>query len=246
MVNEQTLLAGFATEDKEKIRTHLHRLLPYLDTERIVIVGGLAIRYYVIQAGIAYPQRPINDLDILAQTVDVLSKAVKNEFLIYHFHPRSEEGKFFIALVDPISKTKIDIFDYTFQTEELQKVVFEDYTLSITSPEDQLVKTVFDIQRISPEAKVDPKQFCDARLLLQIVDRKKAELFWKRKNFSGFPDSLMSAFEKAEIIAKRHPEWLKEKPFQKRKPYICPDCVHRAEFPITPMTEIYKTLGYVE
>lgn len=246
LTNVKEFLMGFSKKDRRKIITHLKRLLSHLDLKRIVFVGGLVVRYHITQAGISYPLRPMNDLDILAEDIGVVSPEVKDEFLVYHHHPPNKKGNFYLVLVDPRSKTKIDIFDYSLAPEEVQEVPFEKYLLRVISAEDQLVKTIFDIQRISENAKVDPKQFCDARLLLQIVDVSKADMFWKRKKFQGLPNSLIDAFQRAEAIAKQHPEWLQEKPFRKIKPYRCPECVSTQELPITPMEEIYKILGYIE
>lgn len=243
---EQKLISGFTEEESRRIGIHLNKLIPYLDINRFVIVGGLAIRYHLTKAGMVYPQRPFNDLDIIAEDINVVSPKVKKDFLIYHHHPQNENGNFYLVLVDPVSKTKIDIFDYSVKPQDIDKVQFGSYSLNIQSPEDQLVKTVADVQRLSVETKVDPKQFSDAHLLVQIADIGKADEYWRQRQLAGLPDSIVAALERAEQIAQNHPIWLKEKPFRKEKSYICQDCVSTADFPITPMEEIYKLLGYVE
>lgn len=243
MKSKVTIGSGFTKQDIFKIETHLHRLLQYIDTNHVVFVGGLAIRYFVSKAGISYPRRPFNDLDLIAENLNYISPTITNTFLVYHHHPEVN-GTFYLVLVDPISKTKIDIFDYSFAPEEIIKVPYETYSLQLQSPEDQLVKTVFDTQRISESAHVDPKQFRDAQVLLSIVNRRKAERFWEKKHLS--PPSLITSFHRAETIAKSHPDWLQEKPTRKPMPYICPGCVSTTRFPVTPMEKIYKVLGYVE
>jgi len=43
--------------------------------------------------------------------------------------------------------------------EGFEEVVFHGSKIKVVDTEDQLVKTVFDIQRISQENKVDPKHY---------------------------------------------------------------------------------------
>lgn len=43
----ERLLRGFSDSEAERIRVHLEKLLPHLIIDQIVIVGGLAIRYYL-------------------------------------------------------------------------------------------------------------------------------------------------------------------------------------------------------
>lgn len=235
---EDGLLIGFSGEEKERIKTHLQKLLPYLRKGGFTIVGGLAIRYHLASKGIPYPQRPFNDLDIIIENSGVVSPAVAKDFLIYHYHP----DDFYIALVEPITKTKVDVFKALPAPHKTIPVNFGEETLRVVSIEDQLVKTVFDIQRISEEKKVDPKQFSDTRLLMQIADLKLANQFWRENQFGD----LMEAVNRAESIAKSHPDWLQEKPFTKPNPYVCPNCQSTNDFKVTPMEQVYKVLGYVE
>lgn len=244
-MKKDVLVKGFKTVDSKRIKSHLGKLLPYIDTNKMVIVGGLAIRYLIAQAGIKYPARGFNDLDLMVKTVGAISPKVAKDFLIYHFH-YSKKDSFFIALVDPVLKIKVDIFDWRPPLEEYTIVKFGNYKLKMRSIEDQLVKTVSDLQRISSEKRVDPKQFLDATLLMKIANTKFADIIWGKRNFSNYPNSIMSAFDRARDIAKLHPEWVKENPFKKPKPYQCPDCKSTKEFKITPMRQIYEILGYTE
>ena len=244
MENLDSLITDFSVSDAKRVKTHLTKLLPYIDINKMVIVGGLAIRYLLTKAGIKYPIRPFNDLDLMVKEASDVSPKVSNDFLIYHYHP-PRNNSFYIVLVDPVSKTKVDIFDWDPPLEEFITVDFKGYQLKMRSTEDQLVKTVYDIQRISEEKKVDPKQFEDTKLLMQIVDLKKANKIWRKRNFKDYPNSLQKAVERANKIAKQHPEWLQRDPFKIAEPYQCVACKSTKKFKITPMKEIYKILRYV-
>lgn len=244
-MKENELINGFTKIDSKRIGGHLRTLLPHLKPNKFVIVGGLAIRYHLAQNDINYPRKLFNDLDIIAEHPSVVLPTVTSDFFISHYH-RNNENSFYIVLIDPKTKTKVDIFDYEMAPEQTINVDFDGQSLKLVSIEDQLVKTVFDIQRISSQSHVDPKQFLDTRLLMQIADMKRANLIWQRRNFKMYPRYIVEAIEKAQKIAEDHPEWIQEKPFYKPKPYKCNECINLPQFPLTPMEKIYKIMGYIE
>jgi len=237
------LIVGFNQQDSNKVKSLLLRLIPYLEENKYILVGGIAIRYHLISKGVPYNIRPFNDLDVIAKEENTLNPKVTQDFLISHYHP-AKNSEPYIALVDPFTKTKVDIFGYDPVPEETFNIDFEGYTVKIPSSEDQLVKTVLDVQRISEKAKVDPKQFEDARLLMKVSDLKVAIRIWKRKYFARFRTNLIETLEKAEKRRSQHPEWVVKNPFRKPEPYICKECVDANKFPLTPMDKIYKILDY--
>ena len=89
-------------------------------------------------------------------------------FYIGHFHQLSET-RFYLTLVDAETKLKTDLFDYIIPPQKVIYVDFKSGKIPVISVEDQLVKTIIDIMRISKTARVDPKQFTDAHLLLKIA-----------------------------------------------------------------------------
>lgn len=241
---ENLLFTAFSESESERIDRHLSKLVKHLTTDRFVIVGGLAIRYHLQQAGIAYPPRQFNDLDIIAESLDVVHPDIKDDFLVYHFH--QAEDSFYFALVDEETRTKVDIFDWEKPPDKVVEVPFNNTTIKVVSVEDQLAQTVYDIQRISEETKVDPKQFLDAQLLSGIVDMKRADELWKKRRNTEYPKSISDAIQRAESIRQEHPQWIQKNPFRKPQPYDCPGCVKSTKFPLDSMDKIYRVLGYIE
>ncbi len=240
------LISGFSEEETQRVITHIERLMPHLNLSKIIVVGGLAIRYHVYKAGLDNHFGDVNDLDLVAYNYQAVNPSVVKDFMIYHIHPpRKEDGLFYIVLVDPVSKVKVDIFSPN-AWEETIKVKFGDYDLKVAAVEDQLVKTTLDINRISEEAHVDPKQFAEMKVLAQIADMEKANIIWQSRHFSKYPNFLKDAIERAEKIANEHPQWVQKHPFKRGAPYKCSYCVNTLEFPLTPMEKIFKQLGYVE
>lgn len=241
-MSEEELIIGFEDEDRQRVIGHLTRLLPYLKPDNFVIVGGLAIRHHLLAHGISYPKRPFNDLDIIAKTADTVSPSVCQQFLVYHYHPNDN----FLALADPVFRVKTDVFNYYPSPHDVVKILLCGQEVNIISVEDQLVKTVLDIQKVSSGIKVDPKQFEDARLLMKIADIDKADSYWRENNFPNCPSGLLDAFNVAEAIAEKHPEYLQEKPFRKSEPYNCEHCKNANDFLVSPMDQVYQILGYIE
>lgn len=235
---ENELIRGYSPSETEKVKTHLERLLPHLTAERFVIVGGLAIRRGLISRGIDYPQRTFNDLDIIVEEESVVHPSITQDFLVSHHHP-----DFYFALVDPVSKTKIDVFNWAVPPFSTEKIQFGNNSVHITDLENQLTVTVFDLLKASDEIKRDPKMISDMELMLSVADLKKVQQIWqKREQPTNFSDSV----EQVRRLYSQHPEFFKEKPWHKPKPYQCKECINTSDFPLTPMEKVYKVLGYIE
>ncbi|MEK9200453.1 MAG: hypothetical protein AAB909_00600 [Patescibacteria group bacterium] len=224
-----------------RARDTLRKLIPYIEPDAFIIVGGVAIRYLLSSRHIDYPRRPFNDLDLVTKSLDVVSRKAADEFLVYHHHPVDS----FLSLVDPLSKTKIDIFHEEGE-RNVERVMFDDKTIDISSAEDQLVRTVLDVQSISADMHRDPKWFENMRLLAKIADMKKANEIWKSYRPQNYSENIEEVMEMSERLAKDHPEWLKEKLFRRDKPYKCEQCKNINGFDVVPMEKVYEVLGYVE
>lgn len=247
MNNDDPLLKGFPKDERKRISVFLDKLLRHFSPDNFAIVGGLAIRYHIIKRGIPYPGRSLNDVDIIVKDINGIPSSVTKDFLIAEWHPLKKSGYFIVKLVDPKTKIKADIFPFQPSSpKHFVKVTFKGKQINLVGIEDQLVKAVFDIQRISARDKVDPKQFSDTKRLMKIADIELADKIWRSNKFRPYPQSLQDAIKRAKKIGTEHPEWLQEQPFRKPKPFKCSECKPPADFPLTPMEEIYKIMGYGE
>lgn len=238
---------GYAERDVTRVHALLRDLIPHLRPKKFILVGGIATRYNVARAGLSFPIRPLNDVDIIIEDIDVILPTVTQDFLVYHRHPKPDyNGLFYVALIYPKAKLKVDFFDYSNEPEKVYQVNFGDSVVHIQSSEDQLVNTAQQAQRISLKDKVDPKQISDLLLLAKASNIKCAEQIWMRKHFQKYNITLSEAIQRGVKIAEKHPEWLQVKPRRKHQPYECPDCVSAKEFPVTAMEVIYEIMGYKE
>ena len=237
-MSSKELIQGFSPPEAERITRHFERLIPNLQQNRFVVVGGLAIRSGLSSRGMSYPNRKFNDIDLAAQAEDVVKPSITKDFLVYHHHP-----DFYFAFVDPVSKTKVDIFDWSKPPIYTEEVDFEGQKISIQSLEDQLTVTVLDILRASNVVKRDPKMIVDMRLMLSVADIKKVNQIWRKR---GGTENFLQALENTQNLFRDHPEFFKVNPWHKPKPYKCKACINVPDFPLTPMENIYKILGHIE
>lgn len=239
------LTLGYTEEGNKKAVGVLQRLLPHFTRDNLVIVGGLATRYNLASHGFPVLERPFNDLDVMIKNPSEMKPSITDEFLIYHYHPPKQES-FYMVLVDPQTKTKVDIFDYDPAPIQPEIVQVGDYTVSIRGAADQLTKTVFDLLRITAPHRTDPKQFSDARLLMQIADPEVARRIWEERHAHKYPFSIEEALVKADEARVEYPEKVFEHPYRRSELYVCGECEEVPGYPITPMKRIFDLLGYVD
>lgn len=89
----------------------LARILPHLHPRAAALTGGLAIHLHLTRAGLRSTRRAIPDIDLVASDPDVVSPSVTDDFLVNHYHlPQRGYSKFFIQLVDPVTRVRVDVF----------------------------------------------------------------------------------------------------------------------------------------
>lgn len=239
------LFIGFTDNEVARATAFLKKLLPYLQQDEYCLVGGVVIRYHVINGGLQYPSRPLNDIDLMAKNSHSISPRIAESFMIAHFHPGNSPNQFYLVVVDPDSKLKGDIFDWRFDPKVPLRVPFEGTDIPIRTIEDQLVTTVHNLQKIASGITIDPKQFEDTKRLIMLADPARAEAIWQSFQVDH-STTLVKAIEFTEATAVDHPELVREKPHHRPPSYICTECVDTPDFPLTPLKQIYNTLGYLE
>lgn len=244
MFRDNELNLGFSDQDTQKVLGILSRFIPHVVQENFVIVGGIARRHHLMRHGIPFPPRPFNDLDFKIRDRSEMRPSVTSEFLIAHYHlPRNTA--FFAELVDPQTKVTIDVFDYYHPPIDPEEVQIAGFQLKIRGAEDQLTKTVYDLMKITKGRALSPKEFDSADQLLEIVDLEKTEKIWRMNFASLYPFSIMEAIQRAKDERRKYPERVFEFPSRTTEPYSCLECTEMPGFPLTPMEDIIRILGYI-
>lgn len=208
---------GIAQRDAARLQRFLRIFLKYAITTQFAFCGRLAIAYWTQKHGGTYPARPFNDVDIIARSVGVVSAHITRHMWVGYYEPHQ-----YIALKHFPTGIKVDVFtgqnDYPSYPDKVVKVDFEGTTVQIVSLGLQLAKTIKDCWRVIREP-VDPKQFYDAALMLQFVDKDELDLAWKRHYQDLFPAPLSweEAWVEALTAKNQKPDHLVEHPFKKAR-----------------------------
>ncbi len=78
----------------DRVRICLSRLLSHVDTESVALTGSAAV---VAIAPLSSYRTTVDDVDLVASSLDALRATVASEFLVSHFHTGSP--KFMVQLV---------------------------------------------------------------------------------------------------------------------------------------------------
>jgi len=112
MLDFNDLLRDYSAKDQENITRLLAQLSQYIPLNQIIIVGGIATRYYLSGAGIDKPPFKLNDIDIaLKCPFGRISPSLRKDFLIFHLHRKG--ALFYLTIANLHSKLKVDIFSTT-------------------------------------------------------------------------------------------------------------------------------------
>lgn len=240
-MKEADLLGGLDEEVRRKAETHLTRLVPHLKPDRFAVVGGLAVNFLATLKSIPFHREDFNDLDLVITEAGAVLPTVVNDFMIAHYHfDENDKNLEYFALVDRESRTKSDIFPNSPQRKSFLRAKVGGFSINVSTAEDQLVKTVQDLQNFSERRPVDSKFYSHLRLLREIADFDEASRTWEELAKKDYPRTLKEAIGGAERKAKGHPDWIRDTSFRKPRPDKCEECVVTVDYPLTPLEEVYK------
>lgn len=243
-MKEADLLSGLGEEDRRRAEVHLTRLVPHLKPGKFAVVGGLAVNFLAALKGVPFHREVFNDLDLVITEAGAVLPTVVNDFMIAHYHfDENDKNLEYFALVDRKSRTKSDIFPNSPQRKSFLQAKVGSFSINVSTAEDQLVKTVWDLQSSSEKFPTDAKFYVHLRVLRELADFGEASRIWEEVAKREFPRTLQEAIDDAEIKAKEHPDWIRDRSFKKPRFYKCNECVVTVDYPLTPLDEIYKVVS---
>jgi hypothetical protein len=169
---------GFAPTELERLSGCLDRLVPHVERDRVAIAGGVAIQLGLEAAGFKGARRELADLDLVAASIDVITPAVVESFLVSHYHVvRPGVPKFMIQLVDPVLRIRIDVFpDLAGSIADARAMAVGGHTLLVLPLERIFEHKVQTLSRASASAPIDPKHVRDARRLGEVLGRQAPDI----------------------------------------------------------------------
>ena len=133
------------------VRITLSRLLAHVDTECVALTGSAAV---VAIAPLSSYRTTLNDVDLVASSLDVLGTTVASEFPVSHFH--NGPPKFMVQLVDPQTRLRIDLFlDLAGAIERAHQV--EGVPIRVLDQDDMAAHKRQTVGRASAARPVDAK-----------------------------------------------------------------------------------------
>jgi hypothetical protein len=193
----------------------LRRLMPHVDADRIALTGGVAIGVHLdVRSRVTTAE----DIDFVADNVDVVNPTVTKDFLVSHFHlPQPGYSKFLIQLVDPATRIRVDVFpDSLGALKRTRSADVAGIPLRVISASDTLDHKL----ALLSKSPVDEKHYRDATRLGAICGREVPALD---------ATQLTRTVYSQEVDA------------------ICPRCEasRRPDFPLARKQAIFDVLGYV-
>lgn len=252
-MSQLTLQNMFGSGNRAKVEHFFDRLLPNINTDSLVICGSLAIRHGFMKRQVALDVAGVyefNDLDALLKDITDIKTTIQKDFLIYHYHDYSHKpghnDDFFLALVDPVTKIKLDLFSYKPYTPfDVDTVLYKGTSLKLRNIDDQLATQVLETAPVLEGSKVPPKWLTSLAQMWRVADPVKVNNYFSKKGANKYTQSCEEVYNMILDHLKNHPEQIVAKSTH-RSLYTCPYCENTDGFTLAPMEEIYKLLGYVE
>ena len=168
-----TAHVGFSDSEVQRLSACLGRLTPHLCYDDVAITGGVAIQLGMAERGQAGSRRTIEDLDLVARSIDAVLPSVTGAFLVSHYHVvKPGVPKFMVQLVDPVSGIRVDIFpDLAGSVVRAGVTTVGPQFVKAVTVGDILEHKLLTISKASPASPVDPKHARDAHALCTLLGR---------------------------------------------------------------------------
>ncbi|CAN5401833.1 hypothetical protein BH10ACI1_BH10ACI1_34780 [soil metagenome] len=214
--------------------------------EEIIITGSQASSIHLLENKLQ-TKINLNDIDIVVKDLSVFLPQLTNDFLIRHFHPTREKGKILIMLVDAENKLKICCF--TPQTvnvlNRLSDFEFDGLHCKLVSVEDILAKLLGVIYPITRNEAVEEKYYEHFKSLLKIANWDVAKKVWRECRKAQQTLEFEEVFQIIKQKINANPKLLQSFQYSQNINEKCQWCIKSELFPIAPLSEIHKILGYV-
>lgn len=168
-----SVTAGFPAAEMGRLSECLTRLMPHLRQDDVAVTGGVAIQLEMADATLERPRETIEDLDLVAASIDAVVPSATESFLVSHYHVvQPGVPKFMIQLVDPLTRIRVDVFpDLVGSLRRARALNIGNRLVPVLAPADIREHKLQTISKASRSNPVDPKHARDARALGALFDR---------------------------------------------------------------------------
>jgi hypothetical protein len=230
--------------DAARAQRTIAKLLRHGD-EPLTLTGGLATEIHRIREGFDAEIRPLNDIDLLADSFEAIPSTLSLDFLFRHVHPHDRPGKTLLQCVDAETAVRMDVFrSYGGVTARALSIKIADSNMRIISVEDlaaRMARLCMDLVRGTP---VPAKHARDYLRLLPLVDIGGLDAAWCEHRKPDHPASFADVSNLlTELIATRN-ELLIVPEYSHNTNETCTRCEATSAFPLADANRILCLLGY--
>ncbi len=167
------MTAGFCASEIDRLSGCLCRLMPHLRLGDLAVTGGVAIQLGMAELGLEGSRKTIDDLDLVALSLEAVTPGIAASFLVSHYHVvQPGVPKFMVQLVDPVSGIRVDVFpDLVGSLTRARAVTIGRRSVRMLALQDILEHKLQTISKASRADPVDPKHARDALMLGTLFGR---------------------------------------------------------------------------
>lgn len=211
----------------------------------LVLTGGLATEFHRMRGGFPAEMRPLNDIDLLANSFEAIPGTLSADLLFRHVHPHDPPGKTLLQCVDAVTVVRVDVFrSYGGVTDRALSIEIAGSNMRMISVEDlaaRMARLCMDLARGTP---VPAKHARDFLRLLPLVDIGGLDAAWQEHRKPDHPASFAEvSILLTDLIATRT-ELLIVPEYSHNTSEICARCEATSAFPLADANRILYLLGY--
>jgi hypothetical protein len=219
---------------------------PYVDGLPLV-TGSFAVEWNIRERGGRVRPRQLNDIDLVVVEASEIEPDISHKFLIHHFHPTREKGNVLMQLVEPRTRTRVDIFTARSASvvERASRTRYKETELAVVSAEDLAARLLAIIVIVLDGRTVDPKYVDSFSRSFEVADRDAASKLWQEYRWGNYTDEFLPTADEVVKLIRRRQDLLKTVEYSHDVDAKCQWCVEADEFPLADRREVFRLLGYV-
>jgi hypothetical protein len=189
----------------------------------------------------------LNDIDVVVAGPEAILPGVSERFLVHHFHPTREKGNVLLQLVEPRSRTRIDVFSARSETiaERGGEIRILGQDRLVVSAEDLAARLLGIVAIVLDGKTVDPKYADSLERLLEIVDRDSVDRLWLEYRWGRYNEDFWTTADRVKEAIGACGSLLAPVEYSQDLDSDCSWCVGSADLPRADVKEIHRLLGYV-
>ncbi len=233
-----------AKADVQRVRA-CFTTLRHHGIEKWALTGRAAIESRLIERGLDAETRPLNDLDFVTTSFDLIPNTLGTDFLVRHVHPLDPPDKIIAQFVSAQLALRVDVFRTSAEVmNHAHPVQTEFGAIPAVSLEDLVARAVRLTLPLIDSRPVPAKHASDLLRLLQVADAAEGERAWPRHRRTGDPESFRDAAALLREIISHRSDLLITPAYSRNPGERCSRCADVEGLELADPAVILSILGY--